>query len=152
MRLDWIEHPILAGGSRPGLMAPLDQDCGLLERHGFSVIVNLTRTPLVLEDSRFQVIHFPIPDMGVPTPRAAEEICRKILDHADNGRAVYVHCKAGLGRTGIILAGCLIVRGLDAENALAEVRKQNRLFVQNQLQEGFLRHLEIHVRESRMSA
>ena len=140
MRLDWIEHPILAGGSRPGLMAPLDQDCGLLERHGFSVIVNLTRTPLVLEDSRFQVIHFPIPDMGVPTPRAAEEICRKILDHADNGRAVYVHCKAGLGRTGIILAGCLIVRGLDAEHALAEVRKLAASF------------LESHVRKSRLSA
>jgi protein-tyrosine phosphatase len=64
-------------------------------------------------------------DFGIPT----EEEMKSILDTIDNaiakGRKVYVHCRAGIGRTGTTV-GCFLVRnGNSGSEALDEV---NRLF------------------------
>ena len=67
----------------------------------------------------------PLPDFGIPT----EEEMKSILDTIDNaiakGRTVYVHCHAGIGRTGTTV-GCFHARnGHSGSEALDEV---NRLF------------------------
>jgi len=70
-----------------------------------------------------------IKDHGLPGSR---EQMLEILEHVGNamraGRPVYVHCRAGIGRTGTVI-GCLLVeRGLAGEAALAEL---NRLWQQS---------------------
>jgi Polymorphic toxin system, DSP-PTPase phosphatase len=65
----------------------------------------------------------PIPDADVPT---IEDMVR-ILDMIDaalaEGRAVYVHCFAGVGRTATAV-GCYLVRhGLEGQAALREVHR-----------------------------
>ena len=40
----------------------------------------------------------------------------------DGGHGVLVHCFAGLGRTGTILACFLVAQGMDAAEAIAHVR------------------------------
>jgi predicted protein tyrosine phosphatase len=68
-----------------------------------------------------------IPDRHVPTT----EILRSILDLIDrsiaNRNPVYVHCFAGIGRTGTIV-GCYLQRnGLaDARNVLAKISELRR--------------------------
>ena len=64
----------------------------------------------------------PIQDFDIPT--AAQ--MRGALDVLDaaiaRGRTVYVHCYAGIGRTGTVV-GCFLVRhGLTGEAALDEIR------------------------------
>ena len=53
---------------------------------------------------------FPIPDMAVPR---SPEVTTAILDAIDariaEGRAVYVHCFGGVGRTGVVV-GCWLAR------------------------------------------
>jgi ADP-ribosyl-[dinitrogen reductase] hydrolase len=72
----------------------------------------------------------PIRDHGIPAKRAHMiEILGCIQDALESGRCVYVHCRAGIGRTGMVI-GCLLVeRGLQGEAALDEL---NRLWQQSE--------------------
>src|SRR3984957_19464087 len=69
-----------------------------------------------------------IKDHGLPGSRAQmTEILDYIANSVRAGRPVYVHCRAGIGRTGTVV-GCLLVeRGLTGDGALDEL---NRLWQQ----------------------
>lgn len=138
----WILDGRLAGSPRPGLLDSYDEDLAWLKARGIHLIVSLTRNPLSPSPLGFQCLHFPIDDMGVPTPRAAAALCQAIIEILDQGHPVVLHCKAGLGRTGTLLACCLVTLGRSGEEALSEVRRYNPSFVQNQLQEMFILHYE----------
>ncbi len=53
---------------------------------------------------------FPIEDMDVPEAGVVERALDAIDAAIARGRAVYLHCFGGLGRTGI-LVGCWLIRG-----------------------------------------
>ena len=69
-----------------------------------------------------------IPDHATPAdPAQMSDILRALHDALRAGRIVYLHCRAGIGRTGTV-AGCwLAEQGLSGEQALAEL---NRLWQQ----------------------
>jgi len=71
----------------------------------------------------------PIPDHGIPSqPGRMAEILDRLRDALRSGRVIYLHCRAGIGRTGTV-AGCLLVeRGLSGDAAVEEL---NRLWRQN---------------------
>jgi len=52
---------------------------------------------------------------------------RGILDDIasalNSGRNIYVHCRAGIGRTGTVVGCFLVEQGLDGEGALRELNK-----------------------------
>jgi atypical dual specificity phosphatase len=58
------------------------------------------------------------------------------------GDVLAVHCRAGLGRTGTVVAGWLIHEGLTAEAALDRLRRIDPGYVQSSQQEAFLHQLE----------
>ena len=74
----------------------------------------------------FQVEYFrkPIRDHSLPEKREhMVEILDCLHDALGSGRPAYVHCRAGIGRTGMVV-GCLLVeRGLTGEEALAELAR-----------------------------
>jgi ADP-ribosyl-[dinitrogen reductase] hydrolase len=109
----------------------------LLERHELATLGNLSR-----EARRAGVcwLHFPIPDMGVPPrPEAARALVARILRTLDRGENVVVHCWAGLGRTGTIVACCLVARGAPPLRAIALTRAVRPGAVQRPEQEQFVR-------------
>ncbi len=61
----------------------------------------------------------PIRDFGVPTAAGMLATLHDITSILSEGGVIYLHCKAGVGRTGTV-AGCLLIEhGFSAEQALA---------------------------------
>jgi ADP-ribosyl-[dinitrogen reductase] hydrolase len=71
----------------------------------------------------------PIPDHGIPAePGHMAETLMCLRQALHDGAIVYLHCRAGIGRTAMV-AGCLLVEhGLSGEEALMEL---NRLWQQS---------------------
>jgi hypothetical protein len=64
-----------------------------------------------------------IPDRGTPTLEAMTDILDTIDAALAAGGTVYVHCYAGIGRTGTVV-GCHLARhGMRGEEALAEITR-----------------------------
>ncbi|BCS93820.1 protein-tyrosine phosphatase family protein [Metallosphaera javensis (ex Sakai et al. 2022)] len=90
-----------------------------------------------LKEEGLQFLHVPVPDGYAPTKEQFDEIVRW-LDSGNN----LVHCVAGMGRTGTVLAGYLVVReGMSPEQAVQEVRRYRPGAVQTMQQFMFLHGL-----------
>ncbi|MCB1216936.1 dual specificity protein phosphatase family protein [bacterium] len=147
---EWIIKSRLAASAMPGLMGPIEDDVDFFGSIGIITVVTLTEKPVSpsLERFGFKSIHYPIPDMGAPRLDETLRLCNALIHDMDNGKPVLVHCKGGLGRTGTIICAVLICRGKSAEQALAEIRKVNKMYVQSAQQEQFLRDFEDYFRNS----
>lgn len=104
----------------------------ILQEHQIAVIIDLTcpadglqqpMTELSAALPGVQVYSFPIPDMGVPS----QPLMLAILDTIDAARAqrrnIYLHCAAGIGRSGMTIA-CWFIR-LGDSSAESLVRLAN---------------------------
>ncbi len=133
--MEWIDgmyrfylliDDVLAGCSRPGARGGgLDGDLAELRRLGVGAVLTLTETPLppgVLDSHGLRGIHLPVDDFHAPTTGQMLEALAFIDESRGAGLPVAVHCLAGQGRTGTILAAYLIRGGLAAVEAIAEVR------------------------------
>lgn len=81
------------------------------------------------ERSGLSFLSFPIRDHGVP--EAAEEFAgfvRQVHGEVASGRAVLVHCLAGIGRTGLLTSGVLLLLGVP-RSTIADVLRRSRGFV-----------------------
>ena len=144
----WILPAQLAGSGLPGLLSDIETDLLWLQSAGFKHVVSLTEKPLVVEHpTGLEFHHFPIADMGIPTPRATRRLCDFILRAIGRKEPVLVHCKAGLGRTGTVLACCLVSLGATAEEATTRLRCICSYYIQNQTQESLVRHYAEFLRE-----
>jgi protein-tyrosine phosphatase len=63
-----------------------------------------------------------MPDRGVPaSTQDALALLRTIRAELEAGRNVAVHCRQGIGRSGLIAAGVLVISGVPAGKALEVV-------------------------------
>ena len=151
----WVLRDRLAGADLPGHSVPLADDLDFLASQGVRTLVTLTRRPLepLVGRETPELLHFPVADMGVPNTRATLLLCRRLMAPGAEG-AVAFHCRAGLGRTGTLLACCLLVLGEaaegarvdSAETAIRRVRFVNAYYIQSQIQEDFIGHFEDFLR------
>lgn len=114
-----------AGAPQPGRLAPLEEDLLFLVEQGIAVLVSLTVTPtdpLAVEAAGIQPVHLPIEDYHAPTLQQQFEFVEGLQAMSERGEKVAVHCTAGLGRTGTMLATWFVSQGLSAEDAIAQIR------------------------------
>jgi atypical dual specificity phosphatase len=117
----WVDRPRLAALSRP----QSGDDLRWLRRQGIDVLVSLTESPLPrhwVNDAGMLAVLVPVPDMEPPTDRQLDHILATIRKANASGMGVAVHCAAGLGRTGTVLAAYFVAAGLAAREALVKVR------------------------------
>ena len=63
-----------------------------------------------------------IRDMGIPTRESMNTILAEIRSERASGRAVYVHCWGGIGRTGTVIGCWLVEQGHACDDALERIR------------------------------
>jgi atypical dual specificity phosphatase len=119
----WIDKPRLAAHSLPGSL----EEYQWLREHGIHLVIALTEDPprrdWINEAGLFS-LHIPIEDMHPPSP-AQIDLCIASIDKANkNDFGVAIHCGAGLGRTGTMIA-CWLVHHVDlsAQDAIARARR-----------------------------
>jgi atypical dual specificity phosphatase len=95
-------------------------------------------SPAALREHDLQGLFFPIIDMEAPALAPAAELMQQVATLLAQGLCVGFHCKAGLGRTGTMLAAQLVWEGSEAGAALAQVRHIEPGWVQSDRQERFL--------------
>ncbi len=137
----WLKKGKLAGTPVPGVYFDMEYDLKALQRVGVTKLITLTETPLdasVLEPFGIQSIWEPIPDMEAPSIEQGKRICQQIETLLAQGEVIAVHCRAGLGRTGTLLAAHLIWEGRDSLSALEYVRRIEPRWVQSEAQVKFL--------------
>ena len=118
----WVDKPLLAALARPS--AP--EDFAWLREQGIEVLVSLTedrpRRDWV-DDGGLLVFHEPLEDMEPPTQDQLDRVISAILRATEGNRAVAVHCEAGMGRTGVVLAAYFVAKGMTGQNAVGHVRR-----------------------------
>ncbi len=118
----WIDKPLLAALARPS--AP--EDFAWLREQGVEVLVSLTEDRPRrdwADEAGLLVFHEPLEDMEAPSQEQLDRIVSAMRRAMDLNKGVAVHCGAGLGRTGVVLAAYLVARGATAQNAIARIRR-----------------------------
>ena len=73
---------------------------------------------------RVQYMRESIPDHGVPVSAVTmERIVATLRNALDAGEVVYLHCRAGIGRSAMVAACYFVERGMSAEAALEALQK-----------------------------
>jgi atypical dual specificity phosphatase len=118
----WVEKPLLAALARPE--GP--EDLAWLRKQGIELLISLTEDPLRkdwVNDAGLLVLHVPMIDMEPPSQEDLGKCLSAISRAHDQRMGVALHCEAGLGRSGTVLACHFVTKGLTAKNAIARVRR-----------------------------
>lgn len=127
----WVVKDNLLAGEHPNNKSqrPSSEKLKSLLDFGVEAFIDLTEENenIYSYSSFINKVHyhrFPIKDVSIPK---SPDITRAILDSIDfylsKEKLVYIHCKAGVGRTGVIIGCWLIRHGRDGESALNYLRE-----------------------------
>ena len=67
-------------------------------------------------------LHVPLIDFGTPSIEDLKRCVAWIDEQVEAGKGVAVHCFAGIGRTGTVLASWMVAQGLDPDAAIRALR------------------------------
>ena len=69
-------------------------------------------------------VSYPIPDRGVPSNTSTlSDLLETIQRDLGHGKNVLVHCRQGIGRTGLVAASLLVREGMEPASAIQNVSK-----------------------------
>ena len=140
----WLIRERIAGMGRPGGWGGVEQlieEMELLRQQGIRAIVSLTEEALpvdLLQLQKMTYLHLPVADMQAPTLEDIAAFAEFVAAEERAQRPVVVHCGAGMGRTGTMLAAYLVGCGCEVREAIEQVRRQRPGSIETREQEAVL--------------
>jgi len=129
----WLINDKLAGSGMPTSVSEIDW----ILKQGVKSIVTMTENSLPESwVKNIKYLHVPTEDFSAPDMEQIDEAVEFIRIRIENNEPVMVHCAAGIGRTGTILA-CYLVKyqKIPAKDAIQKVRKERPGSIQSESQE-----------------
>jgi atypical dual specificity phosphatase len=117
----WVDKPLLAGFGFPDSA----EEIAWLRDQGIEIVISLTEIAVPrkwVNDAGLMLVHVPVQDMTAPDEEQFDTIRATFARARAAGLGVGVHCAAGRGRTGVVLASYLIDQGLSPREAMRRVR------------------------------
>lgn len=112
---------------------------------GFELeLLGVEELPSVVEGAGMRWFHLPIRDVSVPSVAFEIEWTTKggeLRAVLSRGGRVLVHCRGGLGRSGMVAARLLVERGMRPAAAIGLVRKQRLGAIQTRAQGNYVLNL-----------
>lgn len=130
----------------------LHQDLATIEAWGAVVLISLVEEyefsllqvpefASAVEERQFDWIHLPIQDMRIPDQQFEEKwlsVGPQLHQQIVAGYSIVIHCRGGLGRTGLVAARMLVEAGLDPAVAIATVRNARKHSIETYAQENYI--------------
>ena len=142
MFLYWIIKGKLAGSNEPQIT-----DIPYLKDFNWGALVSLQETPNTKDIAillGIPYLNVPISDYCPPLSSDIEKIIEFYEKHCKKmNLPLLIHCTAGHGRTGTVLASLLVIlENLSSEEAIERIRKVNPLAIETKDQEMFVNSLQ----------
>jgi protein-tyrosine phosphatase len=134
----WVIPGMFLAGEYPGRREDFETRHRIqaLLKNGIRVCIDLTKPGEILPSYREILLeelqqyqyegkyyHFPIYDFGIPEKDQMQRTLDMLGQCIAEKMPVYLHCRAGIGRTGLTV-GCFLVRhGLTGDQALEEINR-----------------------------
>jgi atypical dual specificity phosphatase len=143
----WVIKDGLAGSGMP---MTYSQFIWLI-RHGIEAIVTIREVSLPstwFANKTIDYFHLKVEDYGAPSLIDIDATVNYVKEHISDGKPVMVHCAAGKGRTGTILAAYFLKNfNLTAEQAIKKVRELRPGSVQSLPQEKAIEMYEEYLKK-----
>ena len=95
----------------------IDKIVSLLEKNE-EIEVGLNKEYDLCLKNNLEFENFPIPDRGIPKIEMAKQLTNKLHKEIIYGKHVVIHCRAGIGISGIIVAAILKEAGSATQDAI----------------------------------
>lgn len=115
----------------------------LIEEHEFHML-GINELEVEVNKADMQWLHFPIKDVSIPDARFEQQwqqSVNTIYRCLDQGEKVLVHCRGGLGRTGLLVARLLMAYGASSDEAISKVREARTGAIETKEQEDYVRSM-----------
>jgi atypical dual specificity phosphatase len=140
----WVIDDMLAGSGMPTSREEMEW----VKENGIKAVVTLTEDPLPrpwVDGTDY--LHVPIVNYSAPNMDDMDKAVDFIDKNLKNNRSTMVHCAAGRGRTGTILAAYMIkFKGMSAKSAVEKIRSIRPTSIENGPQEISLSFFEKYLK------
>ena len=141
-----VQSGAISGDWNRDLAADLDK----ISKEGYDAVVSLIEDLEIdelsvqglkedyVQSRGMEWIWAPIRDGGTPSDSTFQKL-ERVLEILNDEKSVFIHCKGGLGRAGLVAAWILTHHGRTPEDAISEIRNTRRGAIENMDQEHWVK-------------
>lgn len=135
----------------------LTQDIAAYRARGVDTVVSmlavdeaadlgLTDEGAICANAEMDFVSSPIKDFGLPDIMVFDALVERIVGLLRRGRHIAVHCRAGIGRSGMVTAAVLITMGADVDTAVQKVTTARGVSIPDTVEQGrFIANFQLRI-------